>query len=136
MEKRMYKIDFATNTVKITKAFEKQAQVFGSEAYTMLMGFRAAGFSIVNPAPPKHKSRPSYNEMRHYLTRCEDSEALVAEYDQIVDLYENAKGGYSKVYAWFHKECPCYDKTPEWNKEGKVIRIPAGHDANKLRKAS
>ena len=34
MEKRMYKIDFATNTVKITKAFEKQAQVFGSEAYT------------------------------------------------------------------------------------------------------
>ena len=136
MEKRMYKIDFATNTVKITKAFEKQAQAFGSEAYNTLMGFRTAGFSIVKPAPVKHKARPSCKEMRHYLNRCEDSEVLVAEYDQIVDLYKSAKGGYSKVYAWFHKKCPNYDETPEWNREGKVIRIPAGHAANELRKAS
>ncbi len=134
--KKEYKINFTTNTVIITKAFEKAAQEFGSDAYNKLLAFKAAGFSIVKPAPAKHKARPSYDEMRHYLTRCEDSEALIREYDLIYDLYKDAKGGYSKVYAWFHAECPNYGKLPEWNENWKVIRIPAGHAASELKKAS
>ena len=134
--KKNYKINFTTNTVTITKAFEKAAQEYGSDAYNKLLAFKAAGFSIVRPAHVKHKARPSFEQMRHYLTHCEDSEALIGEYDRIVDLYKDAKGGYSKVYAWFHAECPNYGNRPEWNGEGKVIRMPAGHTREELCKAA
>lgn len=132
----MYKINFTTNTVTITNAFEKAAQVFGSEAYNMLIQFKKEGFAIVKPASMKHKKRPSYKDMRHYLSRCEDSEDLLQEFDRLIDLYKDVKGGYSKVYSWFHAECPYYGKAPECNADGKVLRFAEKVKKTELQKAS
>ena len=132
MQTMMYKINFTTNSVTITKAFEKAAQEYGSDAYNMLLEFKRAGFAIVHPMRVRHSSRPSYEDMRHYITRCEDNETLLRDYDLTVDLYQDVKGGYSKVYSWFHKECPNYGKLPEFNREGKVIRMAEQRDLRKV----
>ena len=132
MTRRPYRINYTTNTVTITKAFEKAAQEYGSDAYNMLLEFKRAGFAIVRPAQIKHKSRPSYENMRHYITRCEDNEILLRDYDLIVDLYKDVKGGYSKIYSWFRKECPYYGMRPEFNHDGKVIRMAEQRELRKV----
>lgn len=73
--KNTYKIDFANNTLTMTKAFEAAANEYGSEEYKLLQKIRAdfPGIEIIRKTRrPSKTSRPNknltYANMEKYMS--------------------------------------------------------------------
>ena len=89
-----YSINWQTNTITMTKKFAAEANIYGSEAYNMLLDVKSKGFRIaVQPTQPRQAcpTRVTYKQMEITLSCMSDPDERLAELHAIMDA---AKGQY------------------------------------------
>lgn len=121
-----YEINFANNTITVTKRFLAAASEMGSEAYQTLMQLRALGMTIcakeVHRGPCK-ENRYSCKRMERFLENVEDPKYL-AEYKVLKETTS-----YMAVWSWFKKNFPNYQH-PELNDKQKIMVVPSDYCAD------
>ena len=109
-----YTIDFATETVIVSKKFLKEAGIYGSPAYNTLKDIRRDNptFPIVVREIKKKENKKSYrnltvDNMKFFVQNCmEDNrpqEARLAEFEAVKALSKVQSSPYSYIKAWFLK---------------------------------
>ena len=103
-----YEIDFSEGKIIVTKKFLKEASIVGSDAYTALTQIRKdyADFSIAQRQIAKRENKMTYGKltyqfMRDYIETKEDSEVVLAEYENIRKLAKFQNAQYVFVKKWF-----------------------------------
>lgn len=122
--KNGYKVDFASGTITLTKAFSAQARVKGREAYTLIdlqkelphMRF------VMRTAPKARKaSRLTYEKMKKFIECQNDSDVLLIEFEKVKELAKGRGGNaYQNVKRWFLQIFPNYNDIPTFDGAGNL----------------
>ncbi len=119
-----YAIDFASNTVTVTKAFLEGASQMGTKDYNTMMELRTLNMRIV-PEVVRHPNRKAswtFAKMERYLDKFGNAETK-AKYAEL-----KASKPYPSVWSWFVATYPDYRKGRKT--VNKVISMPnMAHDA-------
>lgn len=107
----------ATATIaQVTKSFEKNAKVFGTDEYKLWRQFKAENPNAVmvtkkikrNPEKKTNKNL-TYDNMRTYISAQENAEKLMAQFEKEIKLSKVQTSPYRAVLAWFEKTFEGYD---------------------------
>lgn len=131
--KNSYRINFAANTLIMSKAFEEAAHDPFSDEYKILQKIRSDFPGLVisrKTRRPSKKARPnknmSYDNMLKYMSVYENADALVAQFELVRVQSQKAASPYSYVLAWFNRQFPNHKDILEKSKEkAKIIPLPA-----------
>ena len=121
-----YKMDFTTNTLTLTKDFEKKAMNVNSVEYQTLKQLKAdfPSLRIVRKVSPKRKSslaRPTYDKMVKFLSCQANSAILLKEFAEVREYSKAQENPYQFVREWFFANFPNYQSLPKFDKEGNLI---------------
>ena len=121
-----YKMDFITNTLTITKDFEKKAMNVNSVEYQTLKQLKAdfPSLRIVKKSAPKRKSslaRPTYDKMVKFLSCQSNSAILLKEFAEVREYSKAQENPYQFVREWFFANFPNYQRIPKFDENGKLI---------------
>ena len=118
-----YQINYATNTITITKSFNDKANNLESEAFKTMMTLRSLKMQIVieEPAPRKKSFRPTYKQMENYISCLAEREHYMKEYQTICKKSESNRNKYQAVLNWFRATFPDFEKVPTFNEDFKII---------------
>ena len=103
-------INYQKSTIEITKSFEKQASVYGSQAYNELREARAE-FPTYRLVIKANKSSSAFKGMDYdfmiaYIEKHENAEQRKAEFDKL-----RASGlTYGEIKQWFIDTYPVFEK--------------------------
>ena len=107
-QNRGYEIDFVEGKIIVMKRFLKDASVIGSTAYTELTQVRKdyADFTIEIRQIAKKENKMTYGKltydfMRNYISTKDNSETILAEYENIRKLAKFQNAQYVFVKKWF-----------------------------------
>ena len=121
-----YKMDFTTNTLTITKDFDKKAMNVNSVEYQTLKQLKAdfPSLRIVRKASPKRKSslvRPTYDKMVKFLSCQANSAILLKEFAEVREYSKAQENPYQFVREWFFANFPNYQSIPKFDEAGNLI---------------
>lgn len=120
-----YEINFATNTITITKKFAQEASQIGTEAFKTMMELRKLNMTIITKAPAQKKnSSLTYKKMVRFIALLEDAEKYQAEFEAVCAESLAMKAPYAYVSNWFKATFPNYGKLPERNEKLQIINTP------------
>ena len=125
--KNGYKIDFASGTISVTKAFMKEAETYNSDAYTTLMILKAdlPEMRIVAPKTNrkgKKRDNLTYANMITFIKCQNNAEILLKEFDKVKELASGQGGStYQNVKRWFLQTFPNYKDIPSFDEAGNLI---------------
>ena len=114
--------DIITNTLHITKDFERNANRIGTWQCAIVDHLMLK--SATKPAIEVHKRtrahRLTYKMMKVFISKMPDAEANFAEYNRIVLKSKVAHNPYKEVLTWFETKFPYY-KDLKAEKDGKLV---------------
>jgi len=126
-----FSIDYASNTVELTKDFIKKAQDWQSNEYRILKRIKSdfPGIDIERRTvsrPKNSKARVktkglTYKVMRSYIKYLRDSKTYYAEMERLIDMSETPGQAFGKVRKWFLNAFPLYNELPIFDDEGFII---------------
>ncbi len=126
-----YEINFATNTITVTKKFLQEASQMGTDAFTQMRQLQELDMPIaVQEIHRKPKiAKWSYARMERYLTNVEDSTDWTADYSAL-----KVSASHAELWAWFKSNFIEVDDkgkrvAPKFNKDHKII-VKAKKDDN------
>lgn len=99
------KVNFEERMIEITKAEAKRASQYGSSEYHQLLAITTdlPTFRImIKPVRRNHSTGISYVMMEHYLTRHEDADVLLKEFECL----RRSGCSYGQIKKWFLQRCP------------------------------
>ena len=131
MSKKNYRIDFAANTVTVTKKFLEEAESnITSTAFRDMKALRAMGLTIVVKEAKRAKSKHiSYGQMVHYISCVENSEFYMARFAAVKNEAASKNEQYSRVLKWFKKTFPHFNDIPEFTSDNKIRVTTADYPA-------
>ena len=118
-----YSINFATNTITVTKAFLEGASQMGTKDYNTMLELRNLNMRIV-PEVVRHPNRKAswtFAKMERYLEKFGNAETK-AKYAEV-----KASKPYPSVWSWFVATFPEYRKGRTTS--NKVIQMPMRDEA-------
>ena len=139
-----YFIDYVTNTVTMTKKFQREASEVGTQAYKDLKEIRR-DFPrmrlMVKEMPRKKTSsaRPTYGQMLNYIKCLPDSLKWQEQFDQVRRLSRSQPSAYHYVVNWFmstfpgYRDCPAFDERGRLVYESNVIPFPTAAETSDMR---
>ena len=125
--KNGYKIDFASGTISVTKAFMKEAETYGTRAYKKLMEIKAdlPDMRIVAPKSSrkgKKRDNLTYANMLRFINCQNNAEILLKEFVKVRDLASGQGGNaYQNVKRWFLQTFPNYKDIPSFDGAGNLV---------------
>ena len=103
-----YQIDFVEGKISVSKKFLKEASNVATTAYSELVQIRKdyPEFTIAPRQIAKRENKMTYGKltydfMRDYIKTKDDSEAILAEYENIRKLAKFQNAQYVFVKKWF-----------------------------------
>ena len=110
-------IDYTT--AQVTKAFEKQARIFGTEEYKVWKAYREdfPAAKMVTKTIKKNPNKKSYKNLTYAnmeLFITEQNSELLVELRKQIKLSKVQSNPYRAVLAWFLSEFPKYDEYKEF----------------------
>lgn len=126
-----YKIDFVSNTLTITKAFEDAASIPGTEEYKLFQKIRAdfPGIQIIRKTRRPSKSAPKYKNltyanMEKYMKVFQNAAELLAQFEIVKAQSQAQTNHYNFVKDWFVAQFPSYRELPTFGEMApKVIDL-------------
>jgi hypothetical protein len=122
-----YKFDHINRRIIITREFNKNANVFGSNEYKTLQKLRKAlpDYTVTFTAPHRKTSAKSHmtlERMIRYIEKQPDSETIMADLNK-VRFPENCAipAPFSVVKQWFFKRFPNYGQMTPFDDNGQII---------------
>lgn len=120
---QQYEINFASNTIIVTRAFLQAASQTDTPEFNQMMKLRALNMPItVREVRRKSEHRWSYEQMENYIDCVENSEKYYADY-----LAVRKAQKYLTTWSWFKKTFPNYTGLPELNDEHRIIVTPSDY---------
>lgn len=125
--KNGYKIDFASKTISVTKAFMKQAETYDTEAYKKLLTLKKElpDMRIVAPKTNrkgKKRDNLTYANMITFIKCQNNAEILLKEFEKVKELASGQGGNaYQNVKRWFLATFPNYKDIPSFDEAGNLI---------------
>lgn len=125
--KNGYKIDFASGTISVTKAFMKEAETYGTRAYKKLMEIKAdlPEMRIVAPKTNRKgrkRDNLTYANMITFINCQNNAEILLKEFEKVKELASGQGGNaYQNVKRWFLATFPNYKDIPSFDEAGNLI---------------
>lgn len=106
-------------TAQVTKAFEKQARIFGTEEYKLWRAYREdfPAAKMVTKTIKKNPNKKSYKNLTYAnmeLFITEQNSELLVELKKQIKLSKVQSNPYRAVLAWFLSEFPKYDEYKEF----------------------
>lgn len=137
MSKKNYRIDFAANTVTVTKKFLEEAESnITSTAFRDMKALRAMGLTIVVKEAKRAKSKHiSYEQMVQYISCVENSEFYMARFAAAKNEAASKNEQYSRVLKWFKETFPHFYDMPEFTSDNKIRVTTADYPAEEERAA-
>lgn len=140
--KNTYKIDFANNTLTMTKTFEAAANEYGSEEYKLLQKIRAdfPGIEIIRKTRrPSKTARPNknltYANMEKYMSVFKNAAELLAQFEIVKTCSQKESNPYQYVKEWFVTQFPNYKELPDFGTNApKVIDLAAYQQKMEMKK--
>lgn len=131
MSKKNYRIDFAANTVTVTKKFLDEAESnITSTEFKDMKAFRAMGLTVVVKETKRTKSKHiSYDDMLHYISCVENSEFYMARFAAVKNEAASKSDQYNRVLKWFKKTFPHFYDIPEFTSDNKIRVTTADYPA-------
>lgn len=121
-----YKIDFAANTVTVTKTFLRTAQTdITSPEFKTLTQLRKMGLTIVEKPTPRRKSahRATYAQMKLYISCVTDATRYLAEFETVRLASLEKPNPYQYVCEWYDRTFPNRHDIPEMDENGRIINF-------------
>ena len=116
-----YKMNFATKTLTITKAFAEEALNPESEASKIIVNCRAVcpNLRIVyRTRKPSKTSNPAkgmtYLRMERYISAFADCDEALSEFEKIKEISLSQSNSYQFVREWFVNRFPNYNEVPNF----------------------
>ena len=114
-----YKMNFATKTLTITKAFAEEALIAGSEAskiiancYALCPNLRIA-YRTHKPSKTSNPAKGmTYDRMERYISAFVDGAEALAEFGIVKEISLSQSNSYKYVYEWFVNRFPNYKELP------------------------
>ena len=129
--KKNYKIDFAANTVTVTKTFLRTAETdINSPEFKTLTQLREMGLTIVEKAAPRRKNahHATYAQMKLYISCVTDAARYLAEFEVVRLASLEKPNPYQYVREWYDRTFPNRNDVPELDDNGKIINFAAPID--------
>ena len=122
-----YKFDHINRRIIITREFNKNANVFGSNEYKTLQKLRKAlpDYTVTFTAPHRKTSAKSHMTLERvirYIEKQPDSETIMEDLNK-VRFPENCAipAPFSVVKQWFFKRFPNYGQMTPFDDNGHII---------------
>ena len=116
-----YRVDFSTNTVIITKAFEEAARDVTTAEYKLLLQLRAdlPGVQIVrktrrSPKTSNANRNLTYANMEKYMGVFKNADELKEQFQIVKDMSKGQPSQYQYVKSWFIQQFPNYKELPDF----------------------
>ena len=114
-----YKMNFATKTLTVTKAFAEEALIAGSEAskiiancYALCPNLRIA-YRTHKPSKTSNPAKGmTYDRMERYISAFADGAEALAEFGIVKEISLSQSNSYKYVYDWFVNRFPNYQELP------------------------
>ena len=128
---------------QVTKAFEKQARIFGTPEYREWRAFLAEnpGTEMVTKTIKKNASKRTYKNltyanMERFLTMQPTSKELIKGFNDQKAIAAIQQNPYRAVLAWFLSKFPKYDEYKEFFATAAEEASPASEAAADLKLAA
>ena len=104
--------DITTNTLHITKDFERNANRIGTWQCAVMDSLTLKSSSKPTVEVHSHKRAPrlTYKMMEVFISKMPNAEANFAEYNRVVLKSKVARNPYKEVLNWFEETFPHYGK--------------------------
>lgn len=124
--KNGYAMNFATNTVTITKDFEKKAAQVNSIEYQIMKQLRSdfPNLHVALKAAPKRKTsiaRPTYDKMVKFLSAQTNAAILLNEFAEVRERSKAQENPYLYVREWFVTSFANYQEVPKFDEKGNIL---------------
>jgi len=119
-----FNFDVFTNTLTISKTFEKNASFPGSAEQKMISEFLTVyGDALVIKRYAAHKVRKglTFAKMANYIKQTRDAATMLKRFESVKLLSRSQKNPYKYVLEWFTDNYPNYSEQPDFDKDGFVI---------------
>ena len=128
---------------QVTKAFEKQARIFGTPEYREWRAYRQ-DFPIaqmVTKTIKKNTSKRTYKNltyvnMERFLNMQPNGKALIKEFNDQKETAAIQQNPYRAVLAWFLAKFPKYDEYKEFFADNGEAVEPTAEDADNFKAVS
>ena len=122
MNKRNCKVDFATNTIMISKRFRELASQKDTHEYKLMKELKVDFPSMsVQTRPSKRKgnatAKITYRKMMSYFECLPESESIIKQFE----IVRKASPNYQKVLNWFNESFPEYGQIPRFDSQGNLL---------------
>ena len=146
LKKDNYYFDFNTNTLYMTKAFDKKASQYNSAECNTIMSLRQMFSNLtiqIAEAPKSNKKSSnketnkhlSYDLMFKYIVRMPNALVLLKEYENVRLMSKCQKSPYKYVCNWFEVKFPNYGKMLNFDEKGERVWKKEEEDkANRIEK--
>ena len=139
-----YKMNFATRTLTITKAFAKQAMLINTDEANYIKNLRTivpdlkiaykTHVTKKTRKPSPHKGL-SYPKMEDYIKHHENAEEIMVAFNSVKEIAKVQLSPYNYVCKWFMTQFPDYKSLPTLH-NGKITAVEVviprnGEKANK-----
>ena len=128
--KKGYAINYATNTVVVSKRFMEEAGIIGTTAFEQRRILAEMGLTFqIREVKPRQNDRITYKQMLEYITRVEDSAHYLALFEAVRGEAKSKNNPYNRVLDWFKATFPRFYDAPEFNNRNEIIVKPHDYPA-------
>lgn len=125
--KKGYAINYATNTVVVSKRFMEEAGIIGTTAFEQRRILAEMGLTFqIREVKPRRNDKITYKQMLEYITRVEDSAHYLTLFEAVRGEAKSKNNPYNRVLDWFKATFPRFYDAPEFNDQNEIIVKP--HD--------
>ena len=136
LKKDNYYFDYNTNTLYVTKAFDRKASQYNSAECNTIMSLRQMFPNLtvqIAEAPKSSKKNTNksnsketnkllpYDLMLKYIVRMPNALDLLKEYENVRLMSKCQKSPYKYVCKWFEAKFPNYGKMLTFDEEGNLV---------------
>ena len=121
-----YSIDFASNTVTITRKFRDAASQLNTPEFNIMKQLREMNLTILVKAPNKKKSTAlTYAKMQKFISCLDEADKYQTMFDAVRKESKGMPAPYKYVVSWFYNTFPKYGQMPEHDANMRIVNTPA-----------
>lgn len=131
---KIVKINFETNEAIVTKAFQKQATIYGTPEFRQWREIRNEFPGITMVVVKSNRTSDLYNttyaKMEKYINTFDNAEAILAEMKKVRERSKIQRNPHRYVLAWFESMFPNYKTSDIFQEDeqaaesSKVVSMP------------
>lgn len=121
-----YSIDFASNTVTITRKFRDAASQLNTPEFNIMKQLHEMNLTILVKTPNKKKSTAlTYAKMQKFISCLDEADKYQTMFDAVRKESKGMPAPYKYVVSWFHNTFPKYGQLPEHDADMRIVNTPA-----------